>query len=138
MQLSSIYMQGVERALGGLSMRHQAIASNIANINTPGYARREVSFEQSLTAALDASQPKAGGAAETMDGMPITSNQPDVMLSWQPVMTQTPSGAQRLDGNQNTVETEMSGMAFNAVKYNALAAVVAKEMQILKSVAQAK
>jgi flagellar basal body rod protein FlgB len=32
----------------------------------------------------------------------------------------------------------MSGMAYNAVKYNALASVVAKEFQLLKSVAQAK
>ena len=125
MNLSSVYIQGVERALDGLSMRHSAIATNVANINTPGYARREVNFEQSLIDALNESLPNPGGAAESFDGMEITAGHQNVMLSWQPAMTHSQAGAQRLDGNKNTVETEMSGMAYNAVKYNALASVVA-------------
>lgn len=145
MELSSLHIQGVERSLDALSMRHSAVASNIANINTPGYQKVEVNFEDALIDALNRSTPAlAGGEAEFdaqhgfADGMEITSGSQNVMLSWQPVMSKSPAGAQRLDGNRTTVETEMSGMAYNAVKYNALASVVAKEMQLLKSVAQAK
>jgi flagellar basal-body rod protein FlgB len=39
----------LEVALKGLSMRSQAISGNIANINTPGYKRRTLDFEQTLT-----------------------------------------------------------------------------------------
>lgn len=39
-------------ALTGLSRRQEAIASNIANIDTPNYARKEVSFEDSLRAQI--------------------------------------------------------------------------------------
>ena len=145
MRLSSFQVEGVERSLDALSMRHSAIASNIANINTPNYARQEVNFEQSLIDALAQTQVPPSGDANTflggetsIDGMPITSQAPNVMLSWQPQMTKGAQGAQRVDGNQTTVETEMSGMAYNAVKYNALASFVAKEFQMLKSVAQAK
>lgn len=139
MELSSLHIQGVERSLDALSMRHSAVASNIANINTPGYQKVEVNFEDALIDALNRSTPAlASGEAAMMDGMEITSGSQNVMLSWQPVMSKSETGAQRLDGNKTTVETEMSGMAYNAVKYNALASVVAKEMQLLKSVAQAK
>lgn len=38
----------VEIALKGLSLRSKAIAGNIANLNTPNYKRRQVSFEETL------------------------------------------------------------------------------------------
>jgi flagellar basal-body rod protein FlgB len=38
----------LEVALKGLSMRSQAMSGNIANINTPGYKRRTLDFEQTL------------------------------------------------------------------------------------------
>ena len=40
------------RSLSGLSRRQETIASNIANIDTPGYQRKEVSFEDSLRSML--------------------------------------------------------------------------------------
>jgi flagellar basal-body rod protein FlgB len=36
----------------GLSARQNAIADNIANIETPGYQARKVDFEQALTSAV--------------------------------------------------------------------------------------
>lgn len=41
-------------ALDGLSLRHQAIASNIANRDTPGYSRLTVEFEAQLASILSA------------------------------------------------------------------------------------
>lgn len=46
--LESITPQLVEFALDGLSMRHQAIASNIANVNSAGYKPVTVSFESQI------------------------------------------------------------------------------------------
>jgi flagellar basal-body rod protein FlgB len=39
-------------AVAGLSARQNAIADNIANIETPGYQARKVEFEGALTSAL--------------------------------------------------------------------------------------
>jgi len=36
-----------------LSKRFKAVAQNIANVNTPGYARSEVTFENELREALN-------------------------------------------------------------------------------------
>jgi flagellar basal-body rod protein FlgB len=52
-------------ALDGLDRRQQAIASNLANLETPGYLSREVEFESSLRAALLDGRPE--DAAITVD-----------------------------------------------------------------------
>ena len=45
-------LRAARTALTGLVRREQTIAANIANIDTPGYQRREVSFERALKASL--------------------------------------------------------------------------------------
>lgn len=55
-------LQVAQAALSGLSQRQEAIAANIANIDTPGYQRKDVSFEDTLRAQL------AGGGAGGTDG----------------------------------------------------------------------
>lgn len=46
-------------ALDGLAVRHDAIASNIANINTPGYRPVKVSFEEQLANLISAGASKS-------------------------------------------------------------------------------
>ncbi|MET8149245.1 flagellar basal body rod protein FlgB [Actinoplanes sp. NPDC049668] len=41
-------------AVAGLSARQNAIANNIANIETPGYQARKVKFEEALSGAVAA------------------------------------------------------------------------------------
>lgn len=43
----------IEKDLDGLSKRLEATSQNIANMNTPLYARREVSFESQLKEVID-------------------------------------------------------------------------------------
>jgi flagellar basal-body rod protein FlgB len=47
----------LQAALDGLAQRQDAIASNMANLETPGYLAREVQFEDSLRAAIAAGSP---------------------------------------------------------------------------------
>jgi flagellar basal-body rod protein FlgB len=146
MELFSPTLRGVERSLDGFSLRHEAIAANIANVSTPGYVKQEVNFEQSLIEALNESEAPsrgAGGDGEFaafmgLGGASVTSPGSDVLLTWQPKATPSPDGPQRLDGNHLAVETEMSAMSQNAIKYNAVSAVIAKNFQLLKTIAQAR
>ncbi|MDT5030651.1 MAG: flagellar basal-body rod protein FlgB [Actinoplanes sp.] len=46
-------------AVAGLAARQNAIADNIANIETPGYQARKVKFEEALTSAVQNGQPPA-------------------------------------------------------------------------------
>ncbi len=45
------------KSLEGLALRQQAVAQNLANVNTPGYRRKDVLFEDVLQAAL--AEPKS-------------------------------------------------------------------------------
>lgn len=140
MHLASTTMSAVERALDGLSARHAAHANNIANLNTPGYVKREVNFEATLLDALGEEHKPSSGLymQQGFDGTEITASHNSPLLTWQPVTSLAPDGPQRLDGNRTSIETEISKMAYNSVKYNALSGVIAKDFQLLRTIAQAK
>lgn len=157
MELSSRIMMAVERSLDGLTARQEAIASNLANANTPGYVTKEVPFEEALLAALEAGAPPGGVAggddfaqdfsvSGEVDGLMVgppvgsanvTGQHNDPLLSWMPEMVRA-GGAQRLDGNGLSIESAMSQLTRNSGKYSALTAIIGKEFQLLKTVAQAK
>ncbi len=48
----SVSMVALHSALDGLSARQQAIADNVANLQTPGYHAKRVLFEDALTRAV--------------------------------------------------------------------------------------
>jgi flagellar basal-body rod protein FlgB len=47
----------LKQLLDGSAMRHQALANNIANAETPGYCRRDVSFISELKSAIQSGNP---------------------------------------------------------------------------------
>ena len=54
MDLRNIPIFGaISRRMAGLNERQQVLAQNIANSDTPGYKRLEVSFEGNLRKAID-------------------------------------------------------------------------------------
>ena len=64
----------LHRALDGLSQRQQAIASNVANLETPGFLAREVSFEDSLRAAVEAGRPSDASVSVSRSLAPTRLN----------------------------------------------------------------
>jgi len=96
-------LQSLSLALDEAALRHQAIASNLANVNTPGYQRMDVSssFEQSFNDALTHL-----GSGEQVGDMPE-----------QTIETAAVQGPARPDGNTVQIEQEMVGMAQNSAKY---------------------
>jgi flagellar basal-body rod protein FlgB len=51
--ISDLTMRTIEFALDGLAARGDVRAANVANVNTPGYQARTVSFEGVLRDALE-------------------------------------------------------------------------------------
>lgn len=107
------------KAIQGTWARNEAIASNIANVDTPGYKRKDVVFESYLNQA--------------MQGMgKITSEE---LNRIQPkTITDYRSMSYRLDGNNVDVDAEMGYLAENQLRYNALISQVNYNFSRIKSV----
>lgn len=106
----------VEKALDAAWLRNEAISQNIANVDTPGYKRKDVKFEEYLNDAID----KSGFKGFTTDKrhIPIGGNNiDDVEIK---VTEENRNLSMRLDGNNVDIEAEMAAMAKNTIKYNAL------------------
>lgn len=108
MEIQSQTLQTLSSALDIAQLRHQVIANNIANANTPGYGTKTVSF----SATIEALKEGGTGAGE--------------------------AGVERVvDANGQAVpvqlDREMAKMAQNAVHFQALVKGVSRELSILAS-----
>jgi len=93
------------------SLRQKAIANNVANLETPGYRRIDVKFEELLAKALDSS-------SESND---ITEIKPEI---YQP--KQTPVKA---NGNDVNFETEVGEMVKNTLRHKAYIRLLGKKFK---------
>jgi flagellar basal-body rod protein FlgB len=109
--------------LEGLSQRFDAVSSNIANANTPRYARREVRFEDQLQALLDAPKklPLAVTDERHMALRPLSVDQV------RPREVRPVDEIYRLDGNNVDPEVEMARLAETRMAYNATNRLVGKK-----------
>ncbi len=119
----------LEKALDGSWLRGEAISQNIANVDTPNYKKKTVSFEQVLGDALDGSSFK--GFRTDKRHIPIGAT--DIDSADIKVTQDNSSLSMRLDGNNVDVDSEMALMAKNNIMYNTLIQKVSGEFRKLKS-----
>ncbi|HEY3282814.1 MAG TPA: flagellar basal body rod protein FlgB [Armatimonadota bacterium] len=108
--------QVLTRSLDAAALRQRVAARNIANLETPGYHRQEVLFEDQLAAVLEA--PSEGPASPEL---------PQAILQDDPAPG-------RADGNNVSVDREMAELSENALRYDALLRSVAARGAILQTV----
>lgn len=113
MELFDTTQIGLERALSGSSLRQQAIAQNIANVNTPGYRRQDVDFQSALQQAWD------GGEASVSSVSPTTITDNSTVM--------------RQDGSSVDIDTEAAEQAKNGLTYEAVESLMKSRIAILKS-----
>ncbi|HEX8085823.1 MAG TPA: flagellar basal body rod protein FlgB [Solirubrobacteraceae bacterium] len=112
MELFDTVHVALERAIQGSALRHQALASNLANVNTPGYKRQDVDFHSALQAAMP------GG--------------PAALASAQIAPAVDDAAPMRPDGNSVDVDAENANLAQNALEYEALAQVLRARTDIIE------
>ncbi len=109
-------------ALRGSWRRNEAIVSNIANYNTPGYKRAVVSFEDSLREQLE------------VRGMQTTHENHIKRLKSLGDSEYTEYGTKyRVDGNNVDINIENAELAKNAVYYQLITDEVNAQFQRLKT-----
>ena len=99
--------QLIKSSLDATDFRGKTIANNIANINTPGYKRKYVSFEETLN--------KANKQAK----MEVKEDK---------------STSMRTDGNNVDLENEKVNQAANSLMYNGLVSITNTKLAIARTV----
>jgi flagellar basal-body rod protein FlgB len=107
----------LERAIEGAGKRHEALAANLANANTPGYQRVDVDFHGALASAI---------------GRGEESRQALSSLSFSPARDGS-AGAVRADGSTVDVDAESARLAANALEHQAAVQVAHARIGILKA-----
>ena len=107
----------LERAIEGAGKRHEALAANLANANTPGYQRVDVDFHGALAAAM-------GSGDDTRTALQD--------LSFAPTKDGS-AGATRADGSTVDVDAESAKLAANALEQQAAVSVAKTRNAILRS-----
>lgn len=105
--------------------RNDIIANNIANVNTPGYKRQDINFEQQLSRALGNSR------YESVDSKVAHLTKAELKPR---VFTDAANFSYRLDGNNVDIDTENVELAANQVKYNGLISSINREFSNLQLV----
>lgn len=104
----------LSRLLDASALRQQVHAANLANQNTPGYKARAVAFEDAFNQALD-----EGGAERAQEV------EPEV---YTPLATPADP-----DGNDVSVDREVSALAKNQMLYNAYIQVARGKMRLINT-----
>lgn len=105
----------LEAAMRGATLRQTLLTDNLANVNTPGYQRKDVDFHATLR------------AAEASDASDATLQD----LSFQP--TTDASRTVRADGSGIDADQESATLAENSLDYQALVQVDSTRNSILQT-----
>ncbi len=120
----------LERALDARLLRHEVLAGNLANANTPGFQPREVDFAAAMARAA-AERPEPGERAGEIPLALADGSRAGAAGSPVAIASGTPAG---LDGNGVDVDRALVAVAENAVQYGAAARAAGKKLAILRYV----
>ncbi|MCI5501400.1 MAG: flagellar basal body rod protein FlgB [Lachnospiraceae bacterium] len=117
------YINVLEKAADASWTRNSLISNNIANVDTPGYKRKDIHFEDYLLNAVS-------------DGDSLDDDIANVDLDTLTATTYTDYGtvSYRLDGNNVDIDTENAELAKNQIKYYTMLDSITQEFSRLKSV----
>ena len=115
----------MQRGLQAANLRQEVISNNIANVNTPGYKRQDVAFEDSLQEAISNSRYRS------TDEKVANLSKADLRIR---SYTDSAGFSYRLDGNNVDIDTENAALARNQLKYNALVDSINQEFSMIKAV----
>ncbi len=107
----------LEKMLDVSSVKHKVIANNIANVNTPGYKKMEVSFADQLEKAVNESSMNK-----------FDTFQPKIVIS-----KEDASETVRNDGNNVDMDKEVSSLVKNTLTYSIYTQLLAKKYEVVKS-----
>ena len=114
-------------------VRHNVLAGNLANIDTPGYRPRDLdpqAFREALRRSAAARAPGAAASLTERPADPLSGGVPDALLT----ATDRPGGALTFhDGSPRSVEREVLTLTRNAMQRQAAIQLMGAQMAMLQA-----
>ena len=106
-------LRNLGKAMDRTAERHQLLTANLANVNTPGYKRKDVEFGIVLEGAMERGSGRIARVRMT---------------------SESPQGSLRQDGNSVDLEREVMALAETELHYQMLTDMTAGYFRSLKNV----
>ncbi|MDE5864155.1 MAG: flagellar basal body rod protein FlgB [Lachnospiraceae bacterium] len=119
------YINVLDKAADAANSRNEIISNNIANVGTPNYKRKDVSFQSYLEMALMGNE----SLDERVAGVNTHLSDFGGLI-----YTDSSTLSYRLDGNNVDIDTENAALAENQIRYNALLDQIGQEFARYKMV----
>ena len=104
----------LEKTLDACALRQRVIADNIANVDTPGFKKNTVQFEEALSRALR-------GEALSLQVSDPRHIGNDSLAAVKPEVEEIRNTTLRTDGNNVDLDEEMINLVTNTLEYRAAA-----------------
>jgi len=118
----------IEKDLEGLSKRLEATSQNIANMNTPRYARKEVSFEDQLKEIIDAPRLLPLKRTNSKHFSNVKTDLSEVL----PAERHVAYEVYRLDRNNVDPETETAVLAETRMMHQAMTRAISRKIAMYR------
>lgn len=113
-RLDSTQIGFLSRLLDVAQLRHDVIAQNVANVNTPGFKRQDVEFEEAFARALASGNEAAA-------------------LRVAPTIGPAEGGIERADGNNVDIDMEIGQLHKNSTLYKVYTQILAVQLSQMRS-----
>lgn len=117
------YVNVLDKAADASWLRNELLSNNIANVDTPDYKRRDVTFESYLMTAVTGE-----------DNLDSVVNNLDLATLNPSTYTEFSGLSYRYDGNNVDIDTESSELAKNQIRYYNLIDSMTQEFSRIRSV----
>jgi len=137
----------LERALDARLLRHNLLAGNLANADTPGFVPRDIDFAAAVREGASEAEGAPpvptrsmtfasaghamGGSAGSAGDIPLSAAGTGIGAAGSPVVA-VQGAAAGLDGNAVDVDRALAAVAENAIQYGAAARAAQKKLAILR------
>jgi flagellar basal-body rod protein FlgB len=137
MKLFDTTLARLERSLDVRLARHNVLSANVANVDTPGYASKDVDFKAAMAAASNGSATADAGSMTlaSPDGIQMNGSAAIATHGADIPLVDAPGSAPSLDGNKVDLDRTMVALAENGLQYGASARAAGKKLAILRYVA---
>jgi len=119
-------LQFLTTAMTVAERRHNLIASNIANVDTPGYRAKDLDFEAVMSGTLARIE---GAAPEKLEQV-----KQRIIEEGLPIETSTDTVYQQLDRNNVNLESEMAKLSAASGKYKLASRMYMYKLKLVKDV----